>query len=109
MGEEIAARYLREEGYILLFWRWRKGSQEIDLIAWDRGELVFVEVRTVSAATRWNPEESLGEPKKAALLRAIEVFYTENPAYLVLPARIDVVAVRLTQPPEVQHWADVFR
>ncbi len=108
-GESLAAAYLREAGYRLLFQRWRRGSHEIDLIAWDKGELAFVEVRTVSANTPWHAESTIGPRKKAGLLRAIQSFLAENPAYAHLPARTDVVAIRMTDPPEIRLFRDAFR
>ncbi|MEN3040863.1 MAG: YraN family protein [Bacteroidia bacterium] len=109
LGERIAAEYLRRQGYKLLYQRWRKGSHEIDIIAWDKGELVFVEVRTVGKHTAWAAEQTIGRHKQAGLRRAIEVFLSENPEYSLLPARIDVVAVRLSAPPEVVLLVDAFR
>lgn len=108
-GEAIAAAYLRQLGYKLLFQRWRKGSHEIDIVAWDQSEIVFVEVRTVSAATPWHPEHTIGPRKKEGLLRAAQTFLAEHPAYAQLPARIDVVAIRMGTPPEVQLFRDAFR
>lgn len=108
-GEAVAAAYLRQLGYRLLFQRWRKGSYEIDLVAWEQGELVFVEVRTVSASTPWHPERTIGPRKKAGLRRAIQVFLAENPSYACLAARVDVIALRMTSPPEVQLLQDAFR
>lgn len=47
-GENIAATYLSQKGWTLLFRNWRYGIYEIDLIAWDGKEIVFVEVRALS-------------------------------------------------------------
>ncbi|RMF51124.1 MAG: YraN family protein [Bacteroidetes bacterium] len=108
-GEALAAAYLRTQGYRLLFQNWRSGPHEIDLIAWHQGELAFIEVRTVSAHAPSPPETSIGPSKQAALHRAIQHFLQENPAYSALPARIDIVAIRLTHPPEVVLLPDAFR
>lgn len=108
-GEALAAAYLRQLGYRLLFQRWRKGSHEIDLIAWESGELVFVEVRTVSASTPWHPETTIGPRKQIGVLRAAQTFLAANPSYAYLPARVDVIAIRMGTPPEVQLFRDAFR
>ncbi|HOW01581.1 MAG TPA: YraN family protein, partial [Rhodoglobus sp.] len=47
-GEEIAARYLASRGLAIVERNWRCPQGEIDLIARDGGELVFVEVKTRS-------------------------------------------------------------
>lgn len=100
---------MRRLGYILLYHSWRKGSYEIDLIAWERGELVFVEVRTLSSGVPWVAENTIRSAKQESLRRAVEIFLAENPVYAQLPARIDVVAVRLTLPPQIEVFSDAFR
>lgn len=108
-GEALAAAFLRQNGYQILYQNWRRGIYEIDLITLHLDELVFVEVRTVSAQTPWHPEETIGPRKKARLLRAIEAFYEQEPRWHSYPARVDVVGIRLTQPPEIFHVVDAFR
>lgn len=45
-GEEKAAQYLLDEGYLILERNWRCQSGELDIIASENGCLVFAEVRT---------------------------------------------------------------
>ena len=45
-GELRARRFLEEKGYKVAETNWRYRRAEIDLICWDEGILVFVEVRT---------------------------------------------------------------
>ena len=45
-GEAMAAEYLRENGYEILASQFRCRFGEIDLIAWDKSVLCFVEVKT---------------------------------------------------------------
>jgi putative endonuclease len=49
-GEWWAARELRRKGYRVLFRRWNDGLGELDLIAWRRGRLIFVEVKSRRAS-----------------------------------------------------------
>ncbi len=108
-GEALAAAYLQQKGWRLLYQNWRSGIYEIDLIAQDGHEIVFVEVRAVSAKVPWEPESTITPRKKARLLRAITVFLAQHPEWETQPARIDVVAIRLSRPPELWHVADAFR
>lgn len=94
---------------MVLYAAWRKGSHEIDLIAWEKGELVFVEVRTLSPTVPWPAEATITPTKQQSLRRAAEHFLAENPAYASLPARVDVVAIRLTAPPQIEVFPDAFR
>ncbi len=109
LGETIAAHYLHAKGWDLLFRNWRKGIHEIDLIAKEREELVFVEVRALSALVPWEAETTITPRKQARLRRAIATFYHHHPEYETCPARIDIIAVRLTNPPEIYHLTDAFR
>lgn len=100
---------MRRQGYKILYHRWRRGSHEIDLIAWHQGELTFIEVRTLAAHVPWLPEDTIRVRKQQRLRRAIEAFLHENPSYENLPARVDIVAVRLTVPPQFELIMDAFR
>lgn len=71
--------------------------------------MIFIEVRTLAANVPWLPEETIRKRKQEGMRRAIEAFFAENPAYAHLPARIDVVAVRLTVPPQFELIVDAFR
>lgn len=88
---------------------WRQGPHEIDYLAWEKGELVCVEVRTLTANVPWLPEVTITPRKQASLRRAMEAFLAANPAYTPLHARMDVVAIRLAQPPEIHLIPDAFR
>lgn len=46
IGEEIAARYLSDSGFVLHHRNWRSHHREIDIVAEWYGEIVFVEVKT---------------------------------------------------------------
>lgn len=50
-GERIAERYLRRRGWVILARRYQSRLGEVDLIALDGDQLVFVEVKTRSDAT----------------------------------------------------------
>ena len=63
-GERIATRYLRLHGYAIKERNWRAGHMEIDIIASNRKDVAFVEVKT-----RTYTEESMQEtpPPKTAV------------------------------------------
>ena len=46
LGENIAAKYLESSGYHILDRNFRARQGELDIIAVDNDELVFVEVKT---------------------------------------------------------------
>ena len=46
-GEDMAAKYLQEQGYFILERNWmNKGRKELDIIATKDDVIVFVEVKT---------------------------------------------------------------
>jgi putative endonuclease len=97
-GEAAAAAYLRQAGLTIIAQNWRCASGEIDLIARQGTQLVFVEVRTRHTASLNgpSPEESVG-PAKARRLVALAYAYLEHAALPVeAPWRIDLIAVELT-------------
>ena len=66
-GEEIAVKYLLEQGYKILERNWRNQHKEIDIIAMDGEELVIVEVKT-RMKDDYEPYLSVTKPKQRLLL-----------------------------------------
>ena len=74
-GEDRAADYLRREKNLSLVCRnWRDGRDEIDLVAWDRDVLVFVEVRTRQADALVSGYHTVGAKKKRILRRVFRAY-----------------------------------
>ena len=57
IGEKIANKYLVENGYQIIKKNFRCKQGEIDIIAKDKNEIVFVEVKTRKHGTLIKPEE----------------------------------------------------
>src|SRR5512136_2041318 len=94
-GEEIAADYLRQQGYTLLARNWRCPAGEVDIVAREGETLAFVEVRTRRAGSRQGtPEESVTARKQARLVEVAQTYLQE--AGLDDAAwRLDVVAIEV--------------
>ena len=69
MGEQMAATYLTDKGYIILEHNYRRGHLEIDLIALDGDELVVVEVKSRAYDTILQPEEAVDHKKRLNIIR----------------------------------------
>lgn len=93
-GEERAARFLRTQGYEIAERNWRCAVGELDLVAWEAGCLVFVEVRTRRGRSYGTPEESVTRAKQAKLTELAQIYMQEHPE-LECNWRIDVVALEL--------------
>lgn len=104
LGEEIAANYLRKQGFEILEVNYLKKWGEIDIVARETGQIRFVEVKTVSYETKqdlnsaisrgtWRPEENVHQLKLQRMNRAIESWVTEH--MYDGAWEIDVMAVRI--------------
>ncbi len=107
-GEEMAARYLQKKGYVICQRDWRFGHTDIDIIAYDGEELVFVEVKTRRNNIFCNPEEAVGYYKIRNLVNAAENYVTIN--QIDCPTRFDIVTILGTNSSEfvVNHIKDAF-
>lgn len=108
-GEEIAARYLVAAGMTVVDRNWRCPQGEIDLIARDGDELVFVEVKTRSGVAFGHPLESITVAKLARLRRLAAAWCEAHPGDHNR-VRIDALAViaPVVGEVEVEHLARVF-
>jgi putative endonuclease len=109
-GEEAAARYLSEKGLRILERGYRVRCGEIDLIARDGDELVFVEVKTRRSLRCGDPLEAVTETKRRRILRAASL-YLQSTGSWDSPCRFDIVAVRFGPggAEEVEHLRAAFQ
>ena len=92
-GEEKAAEYLERIGYKIIARNVNCRHGEIDIIACDGDEIVFVEVRARSKGWMMPPECTVGPEKLKKLKRAARI-WTESRNYTGF-WRIDLIAVTL--------------
>ena len=91
-GEEIASKYLERQGYKILDRNFNCNQGEIDIIAKDKNEIVFVEVKTRTNRRYGLASEAVNKIKKKHLLRAIK-YYIYIKKYEKSFIRIDVIEV----------------
>jgi len=108
-GEEIAAKYLRQNGYQIIQTNFRARYGELDVVAKTReGTLVFVEVKTRVGDQYGEPIESVTPWKLREVVKTAEFYLLKN--RLDCDWRIDVVAVALNPDQtdfEVEHFENV--
>jgi putative endonuclease len=110
-GEKLAARYLRRDGFKILYrnFRGRQGG-EIDLVCRDRDTLVFVEVKTRTREDFGRPLEAVGQRKQRRLsLGALAwLRLLGNPDILF---RFDIVEITVTgdAPPKIELIRNAFQ
>jgi putative endonuclease len=78
-AEDLCADLLRASGLRLLERNWRCRHGEIDLIAEERGTLVFAEVRMRSSERFGGAGESVTPAKRARLVAAARLYLSRKP------------------------------
>jgi putative endonuclease len=109
-GEDIAHRYLRKKKYIIVARNYRPVSGapgEIDLIARDRGRLVFIEVKTRTSDAVGFPERAVDDAKQRYLIRTARE-YARRASVPFPDVRFDVVAITGLKNPRIEHFEDAF-
>ena len=104
-GERIAAAHLESLGLVIETRNYRTRFGEIDLVAREGEETVFVEVRTKRSAAYGTPEESLTRSKQARLVRTAQQYLVQH-GRVGSSWRVDLVAITL-QPDGPAHIAHV--
>ena len=91
-GEDLAADYLSGLGLEIVERNWRCALGEIDIVAREGGETVFIEVKTRAGLGYGHPLESITVQKLARLRRLAAAWCEAHPG-LAGGIRIDAVAV----------------
>lgn len=102
-AEAFAARHLEGQGMRILTRQYKTKLGEIDLVARDGDEIVFVEVKARSTGEYGYPEEAVTAAKITKIANAglvyLRAMHQEDAAY-----RIDVIAIEfLCTPPRLTH------
>jgi putative endonuclease len=109
-GEDLAVTYLKKKGYKVIERNYRCQWGEIDLIARDGKTLVFVEIKSRSSSDFGLPQDAVDRFKQEKLIQAANAYMIEHHVQETIPARFDVVAVRLTPfGPEIELIKDAFQ
>jgi putative endonuclease len=91
-SERAAARFLKRLGFRILARNFSCSLGEIDIIALDGPQIVFVEVRSTEAADLSRPAASVDDKKQQRLTR-LALYYLQKKRLLNHPARFDVLTV----------------
>ena len=91
-GEDLAAIFLEHNGYRILERNYRYDRGEIDLIAMEEEELVFVEVKARHSTEFGSPEESVTISKEEQMKKVAEGYLAQHQMESQA-CRFDVVAI----------------
>lgn len=105
-GEQMAVDHLTAKGYAIVARNWRMQHYEIDIIARDNDQIVFVEVKT-RAKDETDPVEAVNKRKRSRMVASGDMFLKiEN---LPFEYRFDIISV-IGKPGDftLEHIPDAF-
>lgn len=108
LGEDIACRYLATEGWTIHDRNFRIRRGEIDIIATDGNDLVFIEVKT-RRPSRFGPGYLAVDERKIRQIRQVIGDYLVKRSPQHRGVRIDVISVALSAhaEPQLEHLRQV--
>lgn len=109
-GERAAVRLLKKLGYRILAKQYRNQFGEIDVIAQDGDQIVFVEVKTRQSTETGQPFEAVDRRKQAKLTRIASAWQKRHQR-LNQSARFDVISIVWPadrSEPEIRHFRNAF-
>lgn len=101
-GEDLAAAFLRQQGYRILDRNFRRPTGEIDIIA-EKGQTVyFVEVKAKHSSAYTPPQSSVDARKRRQIARTAALWFAEQgqesvSSLLVAEVRLDQGSVELIE------------
>lgn len=105
-GEQLAANFLVQKGFEVVYRNFRFRHAEIDLIIKREDWLIFVEVKTRTSTF-------FGQPEEAVTAKKVRMIYDAAEEYIYSidwqgHVRFDIVSVTLGTPPEIMHFEDAI-
>ncbi|MCY3779825.1 MAG: YraN family protein [Chloroflexi bacterium] len=110
LGEELAQRYLRRKGYVILEANWSSLYGELDIIAEKDEQLIFIEVKARRGADTEAALAGITAAKRERTLKAVYQYLDHRALDWDSPWRIDVIAIALDRGGgmEIAHVEDAF-
>ncbi len=111
LGEDLVEKYLAKNNWEILNRNFRIGHLEIDIIAKDQNEIVFVEVKTRISYMLDAPDWALTSRQSQRIKRAI-LLYSENKEISLEKIRFDLVVVflnKVTRKASLKHYIDILK
>lgn len=106
-GEELAQKFLSENGYQILCTNWHYGKGEIDIVAKKDETMIFVEVKTRENNAFGEPETFVTKKKQKQIIKTADAFIQMK--NIDLESRFDVISVILGKNNfEIHHFEDAF-
>lgn len=107
-GEDIAVKYLKKQSYEILDRNFGIRTGEIDIVAKENGQIVFVEVKTRSDRDPDYLDLAVNRSKQRRIMKAAS-YYLDKNDYNNLIARFDVIfVIKEHGNIKIEHITDAF-
>ncbi|MDD4989845.1 MAG: YraN family protein [Candidatus Pacebacteria bacterium] len=107
IGENIAADYLKKNGYQILARNFKTKWGELDIVASRNKTIVFVEVKTLkfnlNKKSEFSPEDEITFHKARQLRKMAQIYLSNNKLHLDTPHQIDILAIELMENSQVAN------
>jgi len=117
LGEELAEKFLKDKGYLILNRNWRCKFGELDIVAAKTSgilgrlkNIIFVEVKTidqVEAQFEAQAEQKVNYFKQKHLIKSAQDYLRTNKIKPDIPWQIDVIGIEYDQiagAHKIRHW-----
>lgn len=106
-GELLAKEYLISKGYSILDINYRNKIGEIDIIALNKGIIVFVEVKTRTSTNFGYAYEAVNRRKQEKIIYC-SYLYLNQKRLMDYQIRYDIIEVYLTSNVKINHIENSF-
>ena len=108
LGEDHAANYLVDRGFQIIERNWRCSAGEVDLVARQQDQIVFIEVKTRNGTGYGHPFEAISE-QKVLRMRRVAAAWCQANQVAGAKIRLDAIAVLLRgERAAIEHLKQVF-
>ncbi|MDL2227688.1 YraN family protein [Odoribacter sp. OttesenSCG-928-L07] len=107
LGENLAADYLKSQGYTIVDQNWKSERYEVDIICVNKENIVFVEVKTHDSNKLFDIRKLVDKEKQRKItLSANRYVRWKN---ITLDVRFDIIIViKQKENYDIQHIPDAF-
>jgi putative endonuclease len=106
-GEDLAADHLKKAGFKIVFQNWKWGKHEIDIIAENNNQVVFVEVKTRSDDFQMHPVTAITREKQRSIIFAADGYLQKFK--INKESRFDIIfIIKKTDSYQIDHIEDAF-
>lgn len=102
IGEQLAAEWVRKQGYSIVKQNWRYGHWEIDLIATKNDKLHFFEIKTRKGSSFGYPEDRVDKKKLHLFISAGTEYIRLFPSHKWI--RFNILSITIRADDDIEYF-----